>query len=175
MTLPTRAEINVYDSLDERYACDHFLGKTLEEAQALFANNALVYQEDLMFMGPVAFRFYVEAAIRYIEATRDDSMVSAFAGVLEHRLEFERAELTPVAPQLAAICRFILVNSKECGIPQTREEIETRAQSLRTAIESTGIQDVLGECFNAEQFLDLRHRYEVLRDAFAQLTGPASR
>src|SRR4051794_16209879 len=83
MTLPTQAEINVYDSLDERCACSHFLGKTLEDAQALFASNALAYQEDLMFMGPIAFRYYLEAAIRYIEATRDDVMVSALAGVLE--------------------------------------------------------------------------------------------
>lgn len=40
-TLPTCREINVYDSLDERSACEHFLGKTLEEAEALFRENSL--------------------------------------------------------------------------------------------------------------------------------------
>ncbi len=169
MKLPTEAEINVHDSLDERCACDHFLGKTLKDAEALFADNALVYLEDLMFMGPSAFRFYVEAAIHYIKATKDHEMVSAFAGVLEHRLEFERSELAPVAPQLAEICRFILMNSEECGIPQTQEEIEARAQSFGSLVEALDTQDELGKSFDVEQFVDLRHRYEVLRDAFAKM------
>jgi len=169
MTLPTRADINVHDSLDERAACDNFLGKTLEEAEALFAENALYYQEALMHMGPAAFRFYVEAAIRYIRATHDDAMVFAFAGVLECRLEFDRPEMVPIASRLAAICRYILEHSAECGIPQTRAEIEAEAQMLRNVMRSFDVDDVLGKDFNAERFVDLRRRYEVLRDAILQM------
>jgi hypothetical protein len=109
-TLPTRQEINVYDSLDERSACEHFLGKTLEEAEALFRENSLYYQEDLMFMGVSAFRFYVQAAINYIQsesATGDGCIISCFASILEHRLEYEPQALVPVIPQLIAACRFI--------------------------------------------------------------------
>lgn len=43
MQLPSRDEINVHDSLDERSACDSFLGKTLEQAEALFHENSLDY------------------------------------------------------------------------------------------------------------------------------------
>jgi hypothetical protein len=43
--LPTREEINVFDSLDERAACDHFLNKTLDEAEALFRENAIYFLE----------------------------------------------------------------------------------------------------------------------------------
>ena len=39
MTLPTRQEINPYDDLDGRVACEHFLGKSLNEAEALFRSE----------------------------------------------------------------------------------------------------------------------------------------
>jgi hypothetical protein len=43
MALPTRDDINVHDSLDERSACEHFFGKTLEGAETLFRENSLYY------------------------------------------------------------------------------------------------------------------------------------
>jgi hypothetical protein len=111
MTLPTRQDINLHDSLDERHACEIFLGKSLEEAEALFRENALFYHEDLMWMGPVAFRFYVGAAIRYIQseaAAGDSDAVNSFVGVLEYWSEHEPAELVPIAAPLAAFCGYIV-------------------------------------------------------------------
>jgi len=61
-------------------------------------------------MGPVAFRFYVQSAIRYIrsEAARNDSaIVSSIASILEFRLEYEPAELAPIADKLALICGYV--------------------------------------------------------------------
>jgi len=55
--LPTAEEINVFDSLDERCAVKNFLGKDLEQARSLYRENFLKRQEDLMWMGPIAFRF----------------------------------------------------------------------------------------------------------------------
>lgn len=111
MSIPTREDINVYDSLDERVACQNFLGKNLDEAEALFRENSLYYQEGLMWMGPVAFRYYLTAIIRYIEsdACRGDSMlIFAFVSLLEFKLQYDREELPPVALQLASACDFIL-------------------------------------------------------------------
>ena len=88
MTLPTRAEIDLYGSLDEAVACEHFLGKTLDEAVAMFEENSLAYQEDLMWMGPRAFAFYVPAVTRYLatEAARGDSdLVSCMLGNIRFR------------------------------------------------------------------------------------------
>ena len=113
--LPTREEINVHDSLDERWACKNFLGKSLKEAEALFRENSLTYQEDLMWMGPVAFRYYVQAAIEYVqspESEGDDCMIDCFAMILEFRLEYERQELLPIAPQLVDACQYIIANFK---------------------------------------------------------------
>jgi len=111
MDLPTRQDINIHDSLDEQTACWHFLGKTLEEAEALFRENPLHYQEDLMYMGPKAFGFYVQAAINDIQspaADGDSDMVNCFAGTLEYRLKYEGDALRPIADKLASVCRYVL-------------------------------------------------------------------
>ncbi len=71
MRLPTKEEINVYNSLDEISACEHFFNKTLEQAEALFRENSAYYQEDLMWMGIYAFNFYLQAMILYLQS--DDS------------------------------------------------------------------------------------------------------
>lgn len=79
MNIPTEKEINIFNSLDEINACKHFLGKDLQQAEALFRKNSAYYQEDLMWMGPVAFSFYLQAAINYLksEASAEDSHLIA--------------------------------------------------------------------------------------------------
>lgn len=113
MALPTKEEINVHDSLDERRACKHFLGKTPEQAEALFRENALHYQEDLMWMGPVAFRYYVPAFIRCLESPEssgDSDAINCFIGLLEFRLKYEREEVQPMATVLKEACGRILTD-----------------------------------------------------------------
>jgi hypothetical protein len=119
MKLPTREEINVHDSLDERWACDKFFGKTVEEAEGYFAENFLSAQEDLMWMGPVAFRFYVPAAIRYIESEKskgDSDAINCFVGLLEFRVENEPEEIRPIASELASALRYILENYEKFDV-----------------------------------------------------------
>ena len=137
MPIPTREEINVYDSLDERSACEHFLGKTLHEAEKLFRENSLYYQEDLQWMGPVAFRYYVTAAISYIRsqaAIGDSDIISCLAGILKSRLEHEPNELRPVADRLAYICDYMIDHYDKFEV--TREiygDIRVRLVTLRDA------------------------------------------
>ncbi len=98
---PTADEINVFDSLDERCAVKNFLGKDLEQARSLFAENFLRYQEDLMWMGPKAFAFYVPAAINYLLSEGADNAtdaVSSFLSLIEFRLEYEPTEIARVGP-----------------------------------------------------------------------------
>ena len=101
----------MYGSLDERSACEHFLGTSLDEAEALFRENSLYYQEDLMWMGPVAFRFYVRAAITYAEsehATSDSDIISCLAMIFSFWQEHYPAELVPCARLLAHFCRVVV-------------------------------------------------------------------
>ncbi len=137
-TVPTRAEIDVYGSLDGRSACEHFLGKSLEEAEGLFRENTLYYQEDLMWMGPTAFRFYVRAAVAYVQsehATGDSDSISSLGGTLSFWCEHSPAELIPCARFLADFCGRVLgqfdrsdADSKiDAGL---REQYERLAESL---------------------------------------------
>lgn len=92
MRIPTESDINVYNSLDEISARDHFLNKTLEEAEQLFRENGAFYQEDLMWMGPRAFPYYLQAATNYLKsehAAGDDHMVDCLYEIVMFRFEQE--------------------------------------------------------------------------------------
>src|SRR5262245_60363255 len=134
MQPPTREEINVYDSLDEQSAVRHFLGKNLEEAEALFRENSLYYTEDLVWMGPVAFRYYIRAAIQYIRsdaAMGDSSVVSGVACALKSRLEHEADELAPVSVPLAAICAYVVEYANKFKLSEYYEELPAQFVALR--------------------------------------------
>ncbi len=147
MELPTAKEINVHDSVDERRACKNFLGKSDEEAEALFRENALFYCEDLMWMGPAAFRFYIKAAIRYVQseaASGDADAINCIAGLFNFRLEREPAEIAPVAAELVSACNYIIEHYEK---------------------------------FNAEPEIygDLRGRFRKLQQAFSQMINHGSK
>ncbi len=92
MRLPTADEINVYNTLDEISACEHFLNKTLPQAEELFRDNSSYYQEDLMWMGPTAFQFYLQAATNYLRSTDavgDDHMIDCLYEIVMFRLNQE--------------------------------------------------------------------------------------
>ena len=96
MRLPTEDEINVYNSLDEIAASRHFLSKTLDQAEVLFRENSSYYQEDLMWMGPRAFPFYLQAAIYYLKSefsVGDDHMISCLHEIILYRSQQEGFDL----------------------------------------------------------------------------------
>jgi hypothetical protein len=137
MTLPTQRDINVHDSLDERTACEHFLGKSLAEAEALFREASIVYQEDLLFMGVSAFRFYVQAAINYVQseaATNDSDMINCLGSIFEHRLGYEAEELRPIADRLASVCRYIIQHYDRFDLdPAIYGDVRPRFAALQRA------------------------------------------
>ena len=108
MPLPTESEINpIPDDLDGQVAVRHFLGKSVQDAVALFADNSLIYQEDLMWMGPKAFCFYLPAVLEHFRQESDPDLVSFIASVLEFRLEHDAKDIEPSYPTIAAICAHL--------------------------------------------------------------------
>lgn len=105
--LPTREEV-AFDCLDGRYAIEHFYGKTLEQAEELFEVGwSLDYALDLLWMEPIGFRFYIQAAIRYClseRATGDSDVISAMAGTISYWQECRPVELIPCARLVADFC-----------------------------------------------------------------------
>ncbi len=113
-TLPTKEEINpIPEYLDGQMAVEDFLGKSLEEAEAMFRQDLGHCWESLNNLGPVAFRFYVRAAIKYLHdelPKTDPSSVSWFAHVIDLWLDYQRDELKPVASPLFHLFEEYLTN-----------------------------------------------------------------
>lgn len=92
MRLPSEDEINIHNSLDERAASEHFLNKTLEQAEVLFQENSAYYQEDLMWMGSPAFHFYLQAVINYLKSEHsvgDDHLIDCLYEIVVFRSQQE--------------------------------------------------------------------------------------
>ena len=117
MSLPSPKDISprfgsAHEGNDERCAREHFAGKSLEEAENLFRQNALFYQEDLLWMGAAGFRYYVAAFVQYLRSEHsagDPDAINCFASLLEQRAH-NRACVVPVAKLLADACRDVLDN-----------------------------------------------------------------
>lgn len=92
-SIPSKKDLNVYDSLDEKSAVENFFGKDLIEAENLFKENFQKYQEDLMWMGCRGFEYYVIAAINYLKSTivenNDEGDLEAFCKLINYRIESE--------------------------------------------------------------------------------------
>ena len=89
MNIPTETDWTHHpDNLDAAWAKKNFLGKTREQAVEMFVENAMNFQEDIMFMPEPCFRFYAHAYIDYLMSDRskgDSDGASCFFGIVEVR------------------------------------------------------------------------------------------
>lgn len=116
MTIPTARDINPFpQNLDGQYAESHFLGRTVDEVFDLFCERPgsfeQTYEEDLLFMGVVAFKYYVPAAIRYAnsDARRYDCQTARILlGLLSHRWHDEREQLSDLRELFRGYCLGVL-------------------------------------------------------------------
>ena len=100
--LPTLDDFVVYGDFDEESAARNLLGLSTAEVSDLIQGDFLRYQEYFMFMGPVAFCFYVESMISYVldDCDQDDFMI--FHDLCEYRLDDKLAKkMTPCAISVA--------------------------------------------------------------------------
>jgi len=111
MKPPTREEIDVYHSLDGMTAWKHFRNKTLDQAEALFRENGLRYCQDLMWMGPKAFNFYLQAAYRYVQSgysEGDSDMINCLSSVIEYRLNEKESSIA--AERVLQLIEYVIDN-----------------------------------------------------------------
>lgn len=108
--LPSREDISptLGLNLDERSALKNFFGKTLSEAQELFALNALTYGEDIFWMGQKGFQFYFQSFENYVmsdEANEDYLAILALVSILEFRIGTLQEEwVWPVVASCVKYC-----------------------------------------------------------------------
>lgn len=95
MNIPNKHEWGAIEknNLDAEWAYKQFSGKSLYEAEKMFRENALYYQEDLISMPPIAFNFYAPVFAKYIVsdyAESDSDGASSFLELIIVLLERNR-------------------------------------------------------------------------------------
>lgn len=96
--------------LDIPYAFKHFYGKTVEESVPLFEENALCYQEDLMFMPSRVFGYYLRAYLAYLlssASANDSDGASCFIGLIRHKLQSHPADIRPLWPEIRPVLEHL--------------------------------------------------------------------
>ena len=141
MTLPSEAEINPFgdDDLDGAFAAQNLLGKSVQEAAALLAENSMHYQEDYQWMGPVAFCFYVRALLLYLESdesSEDYDFAYAVIQLFRTRLTNDRADVAPAIPIMREFCSTTSAHFTRLGFPEKyRLRLPRRIAELEATIE----------------------------------------
>ena len=95
MKIPSKSEWGDIenDNLDAECAVNQFAGKSLDDAQKMFRENALYYQEDLISMPPIAFNCYALAFAKYVlsdYAESDSDGASSFLHMIIELLQKNR-------------------------------------------------------------------------------------
>lgn len=99
MRTPSKTSWGVIEknNLDAECAFKQFAGKSLEEAEELFRDNALHYQEDLLSMPSIAFNYYAPVFAKYVlsnNAKGDSDGASSFLHMVIELLQANRSLAT---------------------------------------------------------------------------------
>jgi hypothetical protein len=133
MQLPTAQELSPFPGdLNGEYAVQHFLGKNCDQIAVEFAAHGLSYQEDLWWMGPVAFCYYFPAAVQYLDSVQwvgDPEVLQALAMVIRFRLKHDGKSIQPTFP---AILHFSEQASKSF---ESDRDLEACLRGIRRRIE----------------------------------------
>jgi len=100
MNIPNESEWGVIEknNLDAEWAFKQFIGKSLDDAEKMFREHALYYQEALISMPAVAFNYYAPVFAKYIlsnYAKSDSNGASSFLFMLLELLQANRFLATP--------------------------------------------------------------------------------
>jgi len=109
MRIPTEADWRSEPwCLDAKYAYQNFHGKSLGEAVKLFEDNALRYQEDVLFMPSRVFGYYIKAYMTYLTsdaAQGDSDGASCFIALIAFKAEHQPADIAPLWPEIEPVLK----------------------------------------------------------------------
>lgn len=86
------------DNLDAEWAFKQFAGKSLQDAEIMFRENALYYQEDLISMPAVAFNCYAPVFAKYILSEHAESDSDGASSFLNMVIELLGANISLASP-----------------------------------------------------------------------------
>jgi len=109
--------------LDEDYARRRFAGKSFEEALELFeTTNVLSCCEDVSYMPPVPFRYYMLVFKAYVLAVVEKvgsdkwsspDAASCFLNLVERKLKTEFDWIAPIMKDLLPAVEFVATNQEK--------------------------------------------------------------
>lgn len=143
--LPTKDDFVPHPpDLDEVCAWEHFGGLTLDEAKKRFAENPLYYQEDFMFMGTNAFRYYFPVLDHHLrnapdEENDDDHESWIISQCIRVQFEPDAIDrLRPLIPAIVDLAGFVRDNIRRFGCDDSeRQRVSDTWADLLSHIEST--------------------------------------
>ncbi len=126
------------DDLDEEYARRTFMGKSFDEAVEMFSENVLMRSEDVSYMPPIPFRFYmlafkthvstaVQRAYDYDPSDAASSLLAldastaadTFLRLINRTLESEPDWIVPIMPELLPAVHLLEMNQERYGASQS--------------------------------------------------------
>ena len=99
MRMPSKSSWGIIEknNLDAECAFKQFAGKSLKEAEEMFRDNALHYQEDLLAMPAIAFNYYAPVFAKYVlsnNAKGDSDGASSFLHMVIELIQANRSLAT---------------------------------------------------------------------------------
>ena len=118
MRVPTEEDWgNWRADLDQAYAHRIFAGKSLKDILPLFEENVIERTDELRFMPPVPFRYYVIGFRDYVTSERVfrtehevSDAASCFLGLILDKLENEPDTIIPIMPHLMPAAEYVARN-----------------------------------------------------------------
>ena len=106
--------------LDEEYARRRFAGKSFEEALQLFqTTNVLSCCEDVSYMPPVPFRYYMLVFKAHVLAEGESKdkwtapdAASSFLNLVKQKLKTEIDSIAPIMKDLLPAIEFVAMNQE---------------------------------------------------------------
>ena len=105
MKIPTKHEWGSIEknNLDTEWAYKQFAGKSLDDAEKMFRENALYYQEDLISMPSIAFNCYAPVFAKYILSDYAESDSDGASSFLHMIIELLQANRSLAAPETVKV------------------------------------------------------------------------
>ncbi len=104
------------NDLDLQYARKVYFGKSREEAMELFPNNPLTTVDEIRWMPPEPFRYYLSAFAAYLsrKETLKDIMASdaasSFLNLVAEKLTEVPQIIAPVLPEILPVAEYVAQN-----------------------------------------------------------------
>ena len=127
--LPTEHDFDPFSGdLDAQHAWRSFGGLTLDQAHRRFRENPLCYQEDFMFMGPVAFAFYFPVIDEYLRSDLEADPHDDHQGwILAHCIKAQRekdagAHVGSLIPRIRSLIAYMSDNIQRFGADSAEQQ-----------------------------------------------------